>query len=276
MDRDRPRGLLREEAALYLVLVGAALRSAAQYRASLVLYTFVEILGTALDLAAITIIFAHLPDLDGFTLTEVGFLYGTSALAFALAEAVIGPLDQLGWHIKDGRLDAVLIRPVSVLVQCATLDFSPQRLGRIAQPVAILALSLATLDVSWGPARVAMVPLMIVCGTLIAASLSVAVAAVLFVAPDASVAIAAVRQGSALATQYPLTVYGRRLALLLTVVFPIAFVNWQPALFVLSRSDPFGLPGITSFLAPAVAVGCVAVAALAWRAGVRHYRGEGG
>ncbi|MCK9901148.1 ABC transporter permease [Frankia sp. Cpl3] len=269
-------GLLRTEAGSYLLLVGAAFRSAAQYRVSLVLYTLVEMAGAALDLATISIIFAHLSDLDGFSLTEVAFLYGTSALAFALAEAMAGPLDQLGWHIKEGRMDAVLIRPVSVLVQCATMDFSPQRLSRIVQPVAVLAVSVAALDVDWTPARVALLPAMIACGTLISISLAVGIAAVLFVAPDSSLAVSAVRQGSALATQYPLTVYGRRAALLMTVVLPIAFVNWQPALFVLDRPDPFGLPAFTRFLSLPVAVVCAAAAATAWRSGIRHYRGVGG
>ncbi|CUU55986.1 ABC-2 type transport system permease protein [Parafrankia irregularis] len=269
-------GLVRDEAALYLLLVRAAFRSAAQYRVSLVMYTLVEMAGAALDLATIGIIFAHLPDLDGFALSEVAFLYGSSALPFALAEALVGPLDQLGWQIKDGRMDATLTRPVSVLVQSATMDFSAQRLGRLAQPAAVFAVSLAALPVDWSPGRVAILPMMVLCGTVISISLAVGVAAVLFVAPDASVAIAAVRQGSALATQYPLTIYGRRMAMLLTFVFPVAFVNWQPALFVLGRPDPFGLPGFTGFLSPLVALASCLAAGIAWSAGIRHYRGEGG
>ncbi|WP_157473121.1 ABC-2 family transporter protein [Frankia sp. EAN1pec] len=268
-------GLVRAEVGHYLLLVGAAFRSAAQYRLSLVLYTLVEMAATALDLAAIGIVFAHLPDLDGFSLAEVAFLYGTSALAFAIAEATVGPLDRLGWTIKDGKLDPMLTRPVSVLVQAATADFSPQRLGRVAQPAAVLVISLAALDVPWTPGRIAAVPAMIASGVVISMSLAVGTAAVLFVAPDATTAVSAVRQGAELATQYPLTVYGRRTALLMTVVLPIAFVNWQPALFVLDRADPFGLPGFTRFLSPAVAVVTSVLAGAAWRLGLRHYRGTG-
>ncbi|MCK9932208.1 ABC transporter permease [Frankia sp. Mgl5] len=268
-------GLVRAEAGHYLLLVGAAFRSTAQYRLSLVLYTLVEMAATVLDLAAIGIVFAHLPDLDGFSLAEVAFLYGTSALAFAAAEAAVGPLDRLGWPIKDGKLDPMLTRPVSVLVQAATADFSPQRLGRVVQPAAVLVISLTALDVPWTPARIAVLPLMITTGIVISVSLSVGTAAVLFVAPDASVAVGAVRQGAALATQYPLTVYGRRTALLMTVVLPIAFVNWQPALFVLDRPDPFGLPGLTRFLSPAVALVTAMLAGTAWRLGLRHYRSTG-
>ncbi|MBL7498865.1 ABC-2 family transporter protein [Frankia sp. CNm7] len=237
--------------------------------------TATEVAATMLDLAAIGIVFAHLPALDGFSLAEVAFLYGTSALAFALAEALVGPVDRLGWHIRDGRFDVVLIRPVSVLVQAATLSFAPQRIGRVVQPAVIVVVSCAALDVDWTAGRTLLVPAMVLCGTVIAGSAFVAAASVLFVAPDATVAVAALAQGSALAARYPMTIYGRRLGLLLTVAAPIGFVSWLPALYVLDRPDPFGLPFATRFASPLVALLAAAVATLAWRAGVRRYRSTG-
>ncbi|WP_312629503.1 ABC-2 family transporter protein [Pseudofrankia sp. BMG5.37] len=271
----RTRGLLRAEARAYVLLVRVAFREAAQYRTSLALRSLTEAAATVLDLAAIGIVFAHLPALEGFSLAEVAFLYGTSALAFALAEAFVGPVDRLGWHIRDGRFDVVLIRPVSVLVQTATMAFSPQRVARAAQPAVIVVVSCLALHVRWTPDRVLLVPAMVLCGAVLAASAFVATAAVLFVAPDATVAVAASTQGSALAARYPMTVYGHHLAVLLTVVLPIGFVSWLPALHVLSRADPLGLPTALRFASPLVAAVSAGLAALAWRAGVRRYRSTG-
>jgi ABC-2 type transport system permease protein len=116
---------------------------------------------------------------------------------------------------------------------------------------------------------------MVACGTVIAASLAVAGAAVLFVAPDASLAVSAVGKGANQASQYPMTIYGRHLLILLTFVVPVAFVNWQPALYVLDMPDPLGLPTPFRFAGPAVALLTAAGAAWAWRTGVRHYRSTG-
>ncbi len=271
---DRRRAV-RDGFGHYVLFVGVAFRSAWQYRTSLVLLTMAETLATALDFAAIGIVFANVARLRDFALAEVAFLYATSATAFALAECVLGQLDRIGWQIRDGKMDAVLTRPVSPLVQAATSEFSPQRVGRLAQPAAVLALSLAALDLRWTPGRIILIPLMVAGGALIAGSLIVTGCAWLFVAPDASMAVAAARQGAGLATQYPMTIYSRHLLVLLTFVVPVAFVNWQPALYVLARPDPLGLPTAARFLAPVVAALAVAGAAWAWRAGIRHYRSTG-
>jgi len=268
-------GLLAAEWRAYRLLVRVAFREAAQYRTSLALRSLTEAVATVLDLATIGILFAHLPALAGFSLAEVAFLYGTSALAFAVAEAFVGPVDRLGWHIRDGRFDVVLIRPVGVLVQTATMAFAPQRVARVAQPAVVVVVSAVALPVQWGLDRIALASGMIVCGALIAASAFVATAAVLFVAPDATVAVSASTQGSALAARYPMTVYGHHLALLLTIVLPIGFVSWLPALYILGRPDPLGLPTFLRFASPAVALLTAGAAAFAWRAGVRRYRGTG-
>jgi ABC-2 type transport system permease protein len=267
--------LLRDEARAYLLLVRVAFREAGQYRASFALRSLTEAAATVLDLATIGIIFAQLPRLAGFSLAEVAFLYGTSALAFALAEAFVGPLDRLGWHISDGRFDVVLIRPVSVLVQTATMAFAPARVARVVQPLVIVVVSCVALPVHWTADRVLLVPGMVACGAVIATGAFVATAAVLFLAPDATVAVSASTQGSALAARYPLTIYGHHLALLLTVVLPIGFVSWLPALYVFGRPDPLGLPTVLRFASPLVAIATTVVAALAWRAGVRRYRSTG-
>ena len=59
-----------------------------------------------------------------------------------------------------------------------------------------------------------------------------------------------------------------------TFVFPVAFVNWYPCLYLLGRPDPFGLPSWFAFL-PVVALLTLVVAGLAWRTGVRHYTSTG-
>jgi ABC-2 type transport system permease protein len=81
--------------------------------------------------------------------------------------------------------------------------------------------------------------------------------------------------GSEFATEYPVTIFGRPLGLALTFVLPVAFVTWQPTLYVLGHPDPFGLPGFLRFASPLVAVLLSCLAALAWRGCIRRYRSTG-
>jgi ABC-2 type transport system permease protein len=56
----------------------------------------------------------------------------------------------------------------------------------------------------------------------------------------------------------------------------MAFVAYFPALYVLDKPDPLGLPRVLQFLSPLVAVVAAGLAGLVWRAAVRRYRSAGG
>ncbi len=259
----------------YLLLVWTWTRAAAQYPVSLVLLGLATAVVGALDLAGIALLYANAPRIAGFTVAEVVFLYGTATTSFGLADLALGTTERLGRHIREGSLDAMLVRPVSPLVQIATEDFSPRRLGKLVPALGALALSLPALEVSWTPGRVAMVPAMIVTGAVLFGGLWVLTAAVQFVLIDVHAATKSVTYGGAFLTQYPMTVFARDFVRGVTFVIPLAFVNWQPTLYVLDRPDPLGLPAALRFAAPVAAAAVCAAAALAWRTGLRHYRSTG-
>ncbi|GAA0991811.1 ABC transporter permease [Acrocarpospora macrocephala] len=257
----------------YVLLAWTWLRASAQYPASLVLLTLGSFVINGLDVAAIWVIFAHTRTLAGFTLPEVMFLYGTAGVSFALADLLFGNVERLSQHIRAGTFDTMLIRPVSPFVQMAADRFGPHRLGRVAQAVAVLAIALAQLAVPGS--RAWMIPLMILCGTAIFAAVFALGGALQFLLTDAPEVANAFTYGGSQLTQYPLSVYGEQLVRGVTFVLPLAFVNWQPSLYVLDRDDPLGLPGWLRFASPVAALVLGGAAALAWRAGLRRYRSTG-
>jgi ABC-2 type transport system permease protein len=76
-------------------------------------------------------------------------------------------------------------------------------------------------------------------------------------------------------TTYPVTVYGGWFRDLFAYALGFGFVSYQPALALLGRADPLGLPAWAGFAAPLVAVPAASLAALVWRSGIRHYRSTG-
>jgi ABC-2 type transport system permease protein len=257
----------------YLLLVWTWTRAAMAYRASFVLMVVIGSAITATDVAVILVIFANTTSLAGFSRDEVLLLYGTAGLAFSLCDLFVSNLDRISQHIKAGTLDAMLIRPVSPWIQMAADRFMPTRAGRVIQAAVVLGYALAVLDLD--PGRLWMVPVMIASGTVIFASLWTLAGAAQFVLTDAPEVTNAFTYGSGQLTQYPLGVYGRDLVRGVTYVLPLAFVNWQPGLYVLGRDDPFGTPAFMRFLGPVAAVALALLAALAWRRGIRHYRSTG-
>jgi ABC-2 type transport system permease protein len=251
------------------------MRAAAQHPVSMSLITVGVIVSTGLDLAAIAIIFARTRELAGFSVAEVMFLYGTAGTSFAVADILIGTVEGLGDHIKQGSLDAILVRPVSPLIQLATEEFSPRRIGKLVPPVTVLALVLPRLHLAWTLGRIVMVPVMLLSGAVIFGALWVLTASLQFLITDSREAMNAVTYGGGTLTPYPLTVFGKDFVRGLTFMIPLAFVNWEPALYILGHPDPLGLPAAVRFASPAIAAVLCLLAARAWRSGLRHYRSTG-
>jgi ABC-2 type transport system permease protein len=259
----------------YLLLVRMWTRSAAQYRVSLLLTGFAQILTTSLDLIAILVIYAQISAIAGFTLPQILYLYGTTRLAFGLSDLVASGVEGLADSIRLGTFDLVLIRPVGTLAQVLADQFTPKRFGKLLPAGATLVWGLAAVPVHWTPLKAAVCAGTVVCGFVLYCALWVLTGCISFIAVDAREVANTFTYGSEFATEYPLAIFGRPLGLALTFVLPVAFVTWQPSLYVLGRPDPFGLPGFLRFASPVAALLFSGLAALAWRGCIHRYRSTG-
>ncbi|MFG2634277.1 ABC transporter permease [Streptomyces sp. NPDC048362] len=264
-----------ESVRVYRMIAGIWIRSTMAYRASFAMTTFGNFAATFFDFVAIMLMFSRVDALGGWSLPEVAFLYGLSGTAFGLADLVIGSMERLGRRVRDGTLDTLLVRPAPVLAQVAADQFALRRLGRVTQGLLVLGWAVARLDVAWTPSKVLLMPVAVVSGCGIFCAVFVAGAAFQFLVQDASEVQNAFTYGGTTLLQYPPTVFARELVRGVTFVLPLAFVNWLPASYVLGRPYPVGLPRWVAFAPPLVAVGCCALAGLAWRAGLRSYRSTG-
>jgi ABC-2 type transport system permease protein len=243
------------------------------YPASFWMLTVGGFVMTALDFAAILVIFGKVDDLGGFSLTEVAFLYAGTGLGIAFGDLIVGRVERLGQMIRLGRLDTMMTKPVPLLVQVLADEFALRRVARVAQAGLVFAWAAAYVD--WDPARAAVAAMMVVTGTLIFSGLFITLGCVQFWTVDSAELASAFTYGGNTLTQYPLTIYPGEVVKVLTFLVPIAFVNWYPALFVLDRSDPFGFPSWLQFASPVAAAVVLAATALVWRTGVRHYHSTG-
>ena len=261
---------------IYLRLVGARLRAQLEYRFSAVL----QLLGTALltigDFVAIVVIFANIPELGGWTVQEVALLYALATVSFAFTDIAIGHLDLFPQMIREGTFDQILVRPLPSLFQVVASDFAIRRFGRVLQGLAVLGYALVALDIDWTPGRVLAIPLAIAAGTLIYGAVWVALATIAFWIIDAIEVVNAFTYGGSFLSQYPIGIFARWLRGLVVFVFPLAFVAYFPALYILDRDDTLGLPEGMRYLSPLVAVVAVVAAGAVWRNAVRHYRSAGG
>jgi ABC-2 type transport system permease protein len=268
----RPLVLLR----LYARLVGARARSQLQYRLSFALELLATTLIVFLDFVMILVLFAHVDALAGWTIEEVALLYGIACIAFAIADLVVGHLDLFPTMIRDGTFDLLLVRPLSTLFQVVTTEFALRRLGKALQGLVVLLVAVARLDVDWTIGRAAMIPVAVLAGAVIYGAVWVALATIAFWIVDAMEFVNAFTYGGNFLSQYPINLFAAWLRGLVVFVIPVAFVAYFPALYVVDKPDPLGLPEALRFASPAVAVVASVAAGLVWRGAVRHYRSAGG
>ncbi len=260
---------------LYLRLLGAQVRSEMQYRASLIAETIGSLLVTALDFVAIVIVLTRFGAVGTWTLPEVAFLYGTSSISLSIAELLSGAFDYFDRMIVRGEFDRLLLRPLGTVFQMATESLPLRRIGRLSQGLAALGYALATLHPAWGPAECIFFAIMLASGALFFLAIILAGATAAFWTPQTAELTNIFTYGGQFMTSYPMHIYQQWMRAIFTFVIPMAFINYYPALLLLSKPDPFGLPRWMPLLSPVVAALAFGGAVALWRFGVRHYQSSG-
>jgi ABC-2 type transport system permease protein len=257
-------------------LVGAQIRSQLQYRLSFALDAFATFWIAFIDFLVLLVIFRNVPRLNEWDVHEVAFLYALSSITFAVTDMAIGQLDQLPQKIRDGNFDILLIRPRGTLFQVIASDFAIRRLARVLQGAIVLVYALSALNIHWTVLRVVVLVASLPSAVVIFSAIWVVGSCIAFWTTDGGEFTNAFTYGGTAMAQYPFDIYSTWLRRVLGFVIPLAFVCYFPALYVLGKADPLGLPRFLEFCSPAVAATAAIVAGLVWRFAVRHYRSAGG
>lgn len=273
-----PMGRTLRNLALYRRLAGAQIRSQMQYRASFLLDSVGAFVSSVMDFVAIWVFFQVTPSLGGWSLAEIGLLYGLSSIAFALADMFASGFDY-GYFgptmIRQGFFDQVLVRPVSPFLQVLASQILLRRVGRLAQGAVVLILVTPALGIAWTPEKVAFAGITIVGGMALFFGLFVLGSAASFWTIDSLEAMNILTYGGQTMTTYPMSIFGDWLRTLFTFLIPMAFVTYYPALWLLDRTDPLGGPSWLAFLSAPVCLVAAWICIRAWWVGVRHYQSTG-
>lgn len=260
---------------MYARLLRARVRGLTQYRASFAIDLVTQTTFTALDFASMLVMFRVTPSLGGFTFRQVLFIGALAGTSFALADLVVGNVEQLQLYVRTGLLDAVLMRPMSVLGQLLVLDFAPRRIGRFVFPFVLLVYLTATAGIEWTPERAVLLAVTPLCGAVFFSGVYVIGASVAFWWIDSGQFANSFTYGGRDFTSYPVNVFKGWFRNLFAFGLGFAFVAYYPALGILGIPDPLALPSFLTWGGPFAAALATGLATLVWRTGLRHYKGAG-
>ena len=264
-----------EVAGIYWRLLGSRVRSRFQYRASFAFQFVGTFLLSFMDFVVVLVLFSHLPHLDGWTLGEVAFLYGSSYVVFKIADVAVGNLDKIPELVRTGEFDGLLTRPLSSLGQVAVRDVDLHHIGGALQGALVFWFALTHVDIAWDPVKAVLLVAMLAGGLAIFVGVWIVTNALAFWIVDAREVANSFTYGGNFLTTYPLQIFATWMRRIFAFVIPMAFVNYLPALRILDKPDPLGLPPVLGYLSLPVAGAVAVVAGGVWRTAVRHYRSTG-
>ena len=261
---------------LYLRLTGAGLRGQLQYRVSFALQVASSFTSTFVELLAVLILFRTFKDLGGWSVGDVAFLYALASVSFGLTEMFGGEsFEHVSQQIKAGEFDRMLTRPVSAFVQVLAADLQLRRIGRIAQGIFALILAQRLTTIDWTALKAVLFVAAIASTSLVFFSVFVIGAAICFWTIDSSEVQNIFTYGGTELASNPLHIYDRLLQSVFLYIVPLGVTSFYPALFILGKPDPLGLPGFVPFIAPLVAAAFFGLSLVIWEFGLRHYQSTG-
>lgn len=269
---DRPVSTARMVRTLY----GSRIRSQAAYRTSFVSDLAGQVLIVAVEFLELWVILANVGTLGGMTLPQVAVVYGLGALAFGIADLLLGEIDGLSTYIRSGKLETLLIRPVPMLLQISSLDLSLRRLGRIVVGLGMYVVALGIAGFSPTPATVALAVIAPLAGAAIFGALLTMAGAMQFWLIDGREFANAFTYGGNYVATTPGAVFALPMRAFFTFVIPATLVAYAPTLVLLDLPGPALLPQWTGWMGIPAAILTWTLAALLWRAGIRRYTGAGG
>ncbi len=266
---------LREELSIAMKIAGIRLRGQMAYRGSF----WMQIVGNFLmNTAEVLVLFAMFYQFDtmgGWTLGEVALLHGISMIAFSIGDSLTVGMDHVAPQIRSGEFDRILTRPLGSWLNAATSEVSLRHMGQCAQGLIVLLFALTQVEIAWSIDKALLVPMMFITGIALFMALFTIEAILSFWTVNGVEAINAFTYGGSDLAQFPMHIFGRGLRFLFIWVVPVAFITYYPALHLLDKPDPLGMPGWFVLLGPIITTFFCLLVAWGWRQGIRHYRSTG-
>lgn len=257
---------------LYFTCTKRSIISRLEYKRDTFISIFNFIFSNAASILSIWLIMQSIPSLQGWTMEQLGFLYGFSMMPVALDHIFTDDLWRVAYFkVRNGEMDRMFIRPVPVLFQVIAETFQPEGFGEFIVGVVMLSVCGSLINISWSFGAVFV---------LIVATVFGAVMITAFKIIFASLAFKFKRSGQILQvaynfisyTRYPMKIYPAIIRGLLTFVFPFALIISYPVeIFLFQSFSPYALSGI--IVASSLALLALSIAV--WSALAKRYESTG-
>lgn len=191
----------------------------------------------ASGIAFIYMIFQSIPNLNGWSMYELVFIYGFAQLPRGLDHLITDFIWIFSQNvIVRGDFDRYLLRPVNPLFQLIVERFQPDGLGEIVIGIILVAVSGSRLHMKFGFLDILLFVVVIISGSVIYTSIKLSFASLAFWIKN-SISILDMIYSLNDFAKYPIGIYSRVVQVMITFIIPFAFTAFIPAGYFLGKVD---------------------------------------
>ena len=200
------------------------------------------------------------------------FLYALLLVSYGIAQLFARRFRYLEEDIISGNLDVHFTKPLPILyiLMFRYLAITPM-ISQLFPPIVIFIISCFYNSIQWNLTKVLVLVGAIFGGAVIQMSIFLLIGAVAFWTTRSS-SLEDIFFAFKDFLNYPLNVYGKKVLAFLTYIFPLAFVNYYPCVYILEKE---GSENILNFLTVPVAIVMTVISLLVWKVSLAHYNSTG-
>lgn len=251
-----------------------SIKSALTYRVSFIVDVITSIMMFASEFFIVYLMVGEMNDINGWTSDQIAVMYVITILAGAIEVFFTDQMRNFSNKILWGNLDLDLVRPFHPLLRTmGDVSFSAL-INVVAFSAVIITYITIKVPGLWSVRNIIVFVISVLGGALIFSSITIFSCAISFWTYDSQFFYRLVKQGTRQMLWYPLDVYNNIIKIVLTFVYPLAFVSYFPSLVIFDKNTQ-GIP--VAFCCSSIVIGIVlcSLAIGVWHIGVKKYEGSG-
>lgn len=260
---------------LYFDFITIKIKSMAEYPVAFWTHAIAKMMGWGADIVVIYLMVRRFNGIFSWTPYEVLLLYTLNIMAYSLAGFwVYHPFERLSEHIQMGTFDEILTKPLSPFWYLCFKEFSTGYIGNIIITGIALVVCIVKLELFINPSSVLWIGATLFGGMLIHASLLILFNIPAFWTTKAT-AFKSLKWSLVEFINYPLSIYNKWVQTMLTLIIPVAFINFYPAQILLDKTDYCGFNPNIAYLSPIIGVVLFTISYYLFSLGIKHYKSTG-
>jgi viologen exporter family transport system permease protein len=255
---------------LYFLIEALYIKGRMQYRVDFIISSVGMFVSSLATLGIFWVIFDNVPDIAGWTLMEMVFIYAFYMIAISPMQILFDHAWQLRFHVQQGSFIKYYFRPLNMMFYYMSEMFDIKGLTQLAAGIILLIYASIQLNIDWTLARFALLLMTVFSAALVQISIIVAASCATFWVMD-SYPVLGLAWKLREFSPYPMTIFDGAFRFTFTYLIPIGFVAFYPSQLFLRPEEVSPL----IYFSPIIGMGLFAITYWIWTKGVNSYTGTG-